>query len=111
MWYDQRGSQSTNFIIPILILKPLLFKHIIILLRTKGKQTRHPRDLSDRPLSERGGNADKRKKKAKGIGRFIRASNRFGEARSVVDLVCKEGAAENASEPGEINVLKERANK
>lgn len=63
-------------------------------------------------LSQKGAETRIReKKKAKGIGRFIRASNRFGEARSVVDLVCNEGAAENASEPGEINVLKERANK
>lgn len=62
-------------------------------------------------LSQKGAETRIREKKAKGIGRFIRASNRFGEARSVVDLVCNEGAAENASEPREINVLKERANK
>lgn len=62
-------------------------------------------------LSQKGAETRIREKKAKGIGRFIRASSRFGEARSVVDLVCNEGAAENASEPGEINVLKERANK
>ena len=83
--------------------------------RSTRERERKKSNESKRLLVRTSGEENERKREEERKGKesfgFIRASSRFGEARSVVDLVRDGGAMENALEPREINVLKERANK